>query len=1809
MAEQQNSSNINQNTNQAIYGLNTDSILQQVKPGTLTYALNAQVDSFDGDMITYQNEQSNVLCSEFKPGYKVIGHHSIIEQDKIILFLTNPSTGNSEIGQLISVASCDINNPTNLNKVKTNQYVNNGYNSIDPSCACTNSDENQEEILSFYELYKKLNSDKLPPEINSCCTYTTLVQGPCLNFNINYPIHKVVHRIVDRNDDGNCGTEIYWTDGLNGRRFMNLDDLPFSENIINCERVKSDVLDCDLLEVQPTLTIPCITPQVVGDGGSLIEGVYQFGIRYGNEKGEPYTAVYGITNEIGIFEDTYGFNFNSPTNKSIKILVNNLDTKFNYFDLIVIKTINGVADVELVGTYEITKSDMEITYTGNNKTPIKLTINDVFQRYPFYGNAANVESTGDLLLWSNLKGRERVNYQSIANNIDLEWVTYQIPYSDRLQDGYHNGVYTALFRGYMRDEVYPFEFQPILKRGEVEDGFHIPGRVATEEDLEIISSEDNDDVVLDPLCVNSENTKKRWQVYNTGSVTAQDPAYIAAPDKNCYIGPYEYGKFGYWESEKKYPCNTKVWGALADTPIRHHKFPDNIITHIYNKNPNPQDKEFEHKIYPIGIRVNLENIRQAIINSDLTQEQKDNIIGFKIIRGDRVNNKSVIAKGLLYNVGAYIPYSEGTTPAENQQVFYPNYPFNDLGDDPYLTNLSAVGDGGFNIFLLDSISGAIDNEQQQLDTLLSLMPTIPAISFTLNGGPPTVIPPNPIIIEITNSEKNDLQNKIYAAQQAGQNLLDEIAEIQAYYDQKIQDGEPICEDDVASMTINPALITAYENALTAINTSGAMSNFQDIVDYVNTNEATLNSHPDANDDPSTGSPGIFTVKTRLVDVLKVNTNIDNGIDALQDSIDDYNDALVELATVECTGETVSESIFSRSRFTFHSPDTHFFKPLLGDRLKLEVDESGISIGNFVQVKNHAGHKMMSAFSSGIALAAGILVGALFAAEPRQYVVGSSPGPRITFYAPAMPSLGTIAEKALYWNQQFKTLIDNLLPYKNYAYQYNAIGIYNTYEPIPNDQGIKIRGLDKAYYLLPGQQAIGDIYPVNNWKRESSVYFRTDQLVTPLLYPNDPIILGSLEEDNSRVSYSADRQIYSNVLSYYASNKRNVPDQYGDIYSYQTVDTGYCGKIDLANEYIDSREDIFGGDIFINRFGLKRKLSFFIDTAVDKPDGTDISYSDLSNIGRVRYWYNTSSAQTPSSGFKGLMKSILNVPQSNFDGNSNKLFYQNGRIYLYSYGIAYFFVESEVNVDFRQASNNTSHDFYPNIGSGIPNDWLQETNVPIIHDNYYIYNKTYSKQNKESLVTHLPLTFDPNNECFDDYSNRVIYSDLNKWRIYKPISYFDFPKSHGKLTSIDTIDNTQILVRFENKTYLYNALTAIQTTSGKNAYLGNDDVFKAQPIDFGETDLGYAGSQHHFLLKTEAGHLFIDAVRASIFLLGPNARGGIQAIPISDQGMSKWFDKNLPFNISRYFPTINIDNHFNGIGITGTWDNKYGRFIITKLDYIPKDEVKDDIRYDSNTGKFYYKNNEIILNDSRYFCNKSWTISYNPDTKSWISFHSYIPNYFIPNNGFFITGKNPNFANEKASSWLHGLVTTSYQRFYGKLEPYILEYPFSFKANDEIAQNIKDHTTILEYYNENDYYEINEGVYFNKAILYNGQQTSGILNLYPKPKGKLNLYFQYPKYNKDSKDIIYTKSDNFFNYNTFWDVVKNPNNHFPIWIETCENKSVDKVLNNDKLDYSSRSHQKTKLRAKDLKIRHINDIFDRYKFISKFINVSTQVSYK
>ncbi len=198
-------------------------------------------------------------------------------------------------------------------------------------------------------------------------------------------------------------------------------------------------------------------------------------------------------------------------------------------------------------------------------------------------------------------------------------------------------------------------------------------------------------------------------------------------------------------------------------------------------------------------------------------------------------------------------------------------------------------------------------------------------------------------------------------------------------------------------------------------------------------------------------------------------------------------------------------------------------------------------------------------------------------------------------------------------------------------------------------------------------------------------------------------------------------------------------------------------------------------------------------------------------------------------------------------------------------------------------------------------------------------------------------------------------------------------------------------------------------------------------------------------------------------------------------------------------------------------------------------------------------------------------------------------------------------------WRHLTNTLIYNTFYGAVEPYIIEYPFSYSFQDEILQNVKDYTKAFEYlpipdgvFNDNARIETDDK-WFNKAVLYNGQQSTGVLELVPKPKHNLSDYMKYPIYGTESKTITFTKSDNFYQYNTFWSLVKNKS--VPLFTTTCESLSIDKIVNQVNMDYGKRSFKKEPLRAKDLKVRHILDNRSDAHLVSQFIFTPAQISYK
>src|SRR6478736_4188593 len=97
MAE--NDSNIRSQVSSAQGGLDLDNSINQIPKGKLSYALNANLENYDANSVSYQNEQGNEFCLKFPTGFVSIGNHFIPEISKHIFFLVGPD-GESEIGYM-----------------------------------------------------------------------------------------------------------------------------------------------------------------------------------------------------------------------------------------------------------------------------------------------------------------------------------------------------------------------------------------------------------------------------------------------------------------------------------------------------------------------------------------------------------------------------------------------------------------------------------------------------------------------------------------------------------------------------------------------------------------------------------------------------------------------------------------------------------------------------------------------------------------------------------------------------------------------------------------------------------------------------------------------------------------------------------------------------------------------------------------------------------------------------------------------------------------------------------------------------------------------------------------------------------------------------------------------------------------------------------------------------------------------------------------------------------------------------------------------------------------------------------------------------------------------------------------------------------------------------------------------------------------------------------------------------------------------------------------------------------------------------
>lgn len=308
-------------------GMNDDVHPKYQPEGTYRMALNAVLESREGDLATISNELGNIESASDYPTTKKIIGSKLLNDGTSVIFLFDPKTSrpDHEIGI------------------------------FDP------------------KQYK----------------YTTYVKGECLNFSSAHYVNAI-YRLKN-----GCERIVYFTDNYNPYRYINLDRPEYYTNGIT-----TSLTSCDKLKYSRDVRIPDVSANVNNSGGNLAVGTYNFAIRY-LDQDENATDWLLITNPISIVDESENsLNPNSydgavsnigevgyvpNTSKSISLDLTNVDTRFTFLQIAVLKylassgAISGVdiLQAEPINPVNTPVTTLSTTYTGFNSQVVDETSLDL----------------------------------------------------------------------------------------------------------------------------------------------------------------------------------------------------------------------------------------------------------------------------------------------------------------------------------------------------------------------------------------------------------------------------------------------------------------------------------------------------------------------------------------------------------------------------------------------------------------------------------------------------------------------------------------------------------------------------------------------------------------------------------------------------------------------------------------------------------------------------------------------------------------------------------------------------------------------------------------------------------------------------------------------------------------------------------------------------------------------------------------------------------------------------------------------------------------------------------------------------------------------------------------------------------------------------------------------------------------------------------------------------------------------------------------------------------------------------------------
>ena len=1714
----------NQNTDPKTFdkGLNKDFNDFHLPPNQWSRARNAINNSITGDLGKLGNEPANLLC--VSAPYPIIGFIHIIE-DKWAVYSTDGT--NSEIGLF-----------------------------IESNCGSKSTETCGPDIP-----YQKIVNDK------------------CLNFKLENLVIGVSR------STSTCTYKLYWDDGLNPSRTLEVDvdnpcrnlytdentTIPYIQNCTDSNGslpggciicTNTPALNCDRLRLALFMNPICPRVEKGYLGGNLLNGSYFVVMAYA-VKGQKISDWY-LSNVQGLFA-------HSNSASSLDVFLDSVDLRFDEIIVGVGQVVNAQTVIRQAGVYSTRQTQFNFDTIFNSWPSIP--IEQIPLMTPIVNKSDAMYAVGDYLIRVGPTSKEDFNYQPLANQIVTKWQSVQYP-----SDYYHKGNNQT---GYLRDEVYCFFIQWIYDTGDKSNAYHIPGRPP-------INALETSNVFAAPGSNVFIGDTKYWQVYNTAQQIPSAP--VTLPDGGVVIAQ---GYMGYWESTEFYPDKKpQVWNAsahpwstltsipysgssganydLCGTPIRHHRFPEDTLGADATINSVGGD-------YIRIMGVKFENVKAP---RDGSGNLIPGIIGYEILRGSRNGNKTIIAKGMINNM------HEFQTPGASKLGLYANYPYNDLRDDPFLsqtetsTNSCLIGPSTPNFTVWPGGVGGVGSNRfsDRYYTFHS-----PETNFN-----------NPFLA----AKEFRIYGNIYG-------------QVQGKFDLSEKHPKEKLIGDSAFLVSSIAGI-----AVAVLNINGERSTSKRFPKYTGMSfeesyiqQSTYNlSENGANNTPLY----LVAAPYGTGNVGPILTNTNNAV----------------------TGPVTNTAALTNLRA---SPKPSDNAALSGNLTSIFAQFTGYNssmVGGLPMVSALLGTPGIPAGTDGALSTAQSTAQTTAQTNPAigskdtEVVQKDGQGQRNNVFFNTFSNWPTFLNFFSQGTDSFMRLIRAMVRYRDYAVRYHSHGFYNTFCTL-RPPVFRTELIDQQY-VNPEIMDYDTTYQINNLYRSRTVVIntttslglvdnwgcRTDETryIASDISPQPTTI-----EDLCKINISSANVPGSNgqvCSSWYGALKVRIRNQYGQLNNIVQlpIDNCYTSVTFNTTGIVAGKGDftsvLFGGDVYVNRYTEKNTFFYFYDWLYDQLEGAQFNYKQHETVAYPMFWADFSLFQTndftsslwswvfgSGGGFSSVVTPssyyVLDGPGcSTFGGAlvTTLYFDKKGWFYLFNSGVRDFFVESEINVAYRDYDELPEQRFYdPYQGGSTLN--LFETGI-IKSGNYYKYDRSLSIAqlfiNYTSWASTQSPSYDPYiaETCFVYQPTRVIYSLpaqyeglSDGWKVFLPNNYYDF---NNVVTCIKPVNKSGAMIFFDAASPVqFQGTDQLETGLGTKLTIGDGGLFSQpmQQIINVDNSHEYASCQSRLsVINTPAGLYWISQNQGKIFSLV----GGIKEI--NNQSLKWWFNQYLPYRLTLDFPDFELlDNPVIGVGCQSMYDNENGLLYFSKTDYVLRKDIKETLIY-LGSNKFQVKEGEdiILLGNPNFFESASWTISYDPKTGEWISNHDWHPTLNMPGKNTFMT-INPT---DKKGIWIHNERCDLYCNFYGTNYPFEIEFMVN---TGQTVNTLRSIEYIMEAYKyaPNCYDRFHVLDYnFDEAIIFNTEQVSGLLKLNISPKNNPQAILTYPIINNPTDiQIIFSKEENKYRFNQFWDITANRGEYFdpaipgfaqrPIW-NTAPNGYV-KVLNPNNLNYIKPAFQRKKFR--------------------------------